>query len=120
MCSQTNFRPVDSEALDASRIPRLDGDPRIAEIESKELREKDVWRKWSSSQNLNHRDGLHTKDWSDLFPIRMAAETIRANELESCLGRAEDNHADFGRDAQAYWSAHGAQAAIHINVGHGA
>ena len=37
MCSQTNFRPVDSEALDASRIPRLDGDSGITEIESKEL-----------------------------------------------------------------------------------
>jgi hypothetical protein len=41
MCSRTNFWPVDSEALDASRIPRLDERLRIAAIESKELAEKE-------------------------------------------------------------------------------
>jgi hypothetical protein len=42
MCSQTNFQPVDSEALDANRIPRLDGDSGIMAIESKELAKKVV------------------------------------------------------------------------------
>jgi hypothetical protein len=42
MCSQTNFWPVDSEALDASRIPRLDERLRIATIENKELAKKDA------------------------------------------------------------------------------
>ena len=35
------------------------------------------------------------------------------------LGGAEDDQADFGRDAQAYWSADGAKAAIDVNVRHG-
>ena len=35
------------------------------------------------------------------------------------LGRAENNQADFGRDAQTYWSADGAQAAIHVDMSHG-
>src|SRR5260370_38819184 len=34
------------------------------------------------------------------------------------LGRAENNQADFGRDAQSYWSAYGAQATIHVNMSH--
>jgi hypothetical protein len=42
MCSKTNFWPVDSEALDAGRIPRLDGDSRIVAIERKELAKKDA------------------------------------------------------------------------------
>jgi hypothetical protein len=42
MCSETNFWPVDSEALDASRIPRLDEDSGITGIESKELARRDV------------------------------------------------------------------------------
>src|SRR5260221_5056968 len=42
MCSETNFRPVDSEALDASRIPRLDERLGIAAIENKELAKREV------------------------------------------------------------------------------
>jgi hypothetical protein len=67
MCSQTNFRPVDSEALDASRIPRLDERLGIAAIESKELAKKEARRKWSSSKNLNQCTGLHTELWRNLF-----------------------------------------------------
>jgi hypothetical protein len=42
MCSQANFRRLDSDVFDANRIPRLDDDSRIAAIESKELAGKEV------------------------------------------------------------------------------
>jgi hypothetical protein len=34
------------------------------------------------------------------------------------LGSAKDDQADFWRDAQAYWSADGAKAAIHVDMSH--
>src|SRR4029077_15182940 len=34
------------------------------------------------------------------------------------LGGAKDDQADFGRDAQAYWSADSAKAAIHVDMSH--
>jgi hypothetical protein len=40
MCSRTNFRPLDTDVFDASRIPRLDEGFWIAAIESKELAKK--------------------------------------------------------------------------------
>src|SRR5467141_911658 len=51
-------------------------------------------------------------------PIRMATETNAASGLESCLSRAQDNQANFGRDAEAYWGADSAQAAIHVDMSH--
>jgi len=41
MCSWTNFRPLDTDVFDASRIPRLDEGFWIAAIESKELAKKE-------------------------------------------------------------------------------
>jgi hypothetical protein len=84
MCSQTNFQPVDSDALDASRIPRLDERLRVAAIESKELAKREARHKWSSSKNLNQCTGLHTEHWRDLFPDSKGSETNsgeRAGEL---------------------------------------
>lgn len=34
------------------------------------------------------------------------------------LGGAKDNQTDFGRDAQAYWSADSPEAAIHVDMSH--
>src|SRR5258708_25511767 len=37
----------------------------------------------------------------------------------SQLGSAEDNQADFRRDAQAHWGADGPKASVHVDVSHG-
>ncbi len=49
----------------------------------------------------------------------MRPKTEAARRGEDWLGGAKDNQADFGRDAQAYWSADRAEAAIHVNMRHG-
>src|SRR5260370_27170856 len=49
----------------------------------------------------------------------MRPKTEAARRGEDWLGGAKGNQADFGRDAQAYWSADCAEAAIHVNMRHG-
>src|SRR3981189_539850 len=52
-------------------------------------------------------------------PIRMALRTAAANQGEDGLGGAKDDETDFGRNAEAYWSADRSQTTVHINLRHG-
>src|SRR5260370_11495925 len=51
--------------------------------------------------------------------IRMRPKTEAARRGEDWLGGAKDNQTRFALDAQAYWSADRAEAAIHVNIRHG-
>src|SRR5712692_3982525 len=49
----------------------------------------------------------------------MEPKTESASRGEDLLGGAKDDEADFGRDAQAYWSADSTQAAVDVDMRHG-
>src|SRR5713101_4431214 len=49
----------------------------------------------------------------------MEPKTESASRGEDLLGGAKDDEADFGRDAQAYWSADRTQAAVDVDMRHG-
>jgi hypothetical protein len=79
---------MDSDALDASRIPRLDENLAIAAIESKELGEKRGVTQMVKFQESESRTGLHTEHWRNLFPDLKGGRDEFGNRLENCLGRA--------------------------------
>src|SRR4029077_10025002 len=58
MCSQTNFRPVDSETLDANRIPRLDGI-----LELWRLRARNLQNKRNDANGQAPRIGINAPDY---------------------------------------------------------
>ena len=51
-------------------------------------------------------------------PIRVELNSARASRWLDRLGGAEDNQADFGRDAEADGSADGAQTTVDVDMGH--
>lgn len=77
------------------------------------------WSAQSSSKKLNPRIEKDTEDGRDSYRDSNGAWAGRGQPGKDWLGGAQDDETDFGRDAQAYWGADGAEAAIHVDMRHG-
>src|SRR5713101_2374730 len=118
--SQTNFHRLDSGRIDASGIPRS----AVLALDRQRLRTRNLHKMvvksgQSSSKNLNPSIEIDTEQWRNLFPDSSGAGDGVGQPGEDQLGGAKDDQADFGRYAEAYWSADGAESAVHVDVRHG-